>query len=177
MLSDAYLDVPPIRANFVQGANGRLADEAGSSRGISNPTDLQRLLELRVLSDILVTDGKTARLEQYKIPKSTDLAVITRRGYTPRASVSSHRYLELRQSPEAAIGHLIELGYQRILLELGPKVFAEIVKAGIPVELCLTNTGGSDPQLDKLGIGSAELVFQETHGDTRFTIWRQIQSL
>ena len=173
----AYQDVPKVRANMVQGANGVFVDANGSSRGISNPLDRERLLELRKLADVVVTDGETARLEAYRIPLGADLAVITRTGFKPAAGSSTRKYLEIRMSPDEAIKYLLQLGYCRILLEVGPSVLSEIVAAGLVDELCLTNTDSSKPALSALGIASAELVHHEQLQDTSFGVWREIQAL
>ncbi len=177
MLPEPYLRVPHVRANLVQGAAGVFVDSNGSSRGISNRTDLVRLLDLRKLADVVVTDGETARKEGYRVPKTSDLAVITAAGYSPKSTDSNHKYIELRLNPGAAIQRLLDEGYTRILLELGPNLVAALVDDGMIDELCLTNSQGSTPDLHKLGIYSAELVFDEVAEDTRFSIWNQIRSL
>jgi riboflavin biosynthesis pyrimidine reductase len=177
MLPAAYTNPPRVRANLVQGANSLFVDSNNSSRGISNEIDRERLLELRRLADIVVTDGETARLEQYRIPMTCDLAVITRGGYTPAPGKSTHSYLEVRESPTAAIERLISLGYRSILLEVGPRLIRQLVANGLLDELCLTNTAFSKPQLTDLGIARAVEEYRQTSGDTTFTLWREIQPL
>jgi riboflavin biosynthesis pyrimidine reductase len=175
VLPAAYLEVPSVRANLVQGPAGITKDSNGSSRGISNATDLARLLELRQLADVVLTDGQTARLEAYKVPKSCDLAVFTKTGFTPASNTSSHKYLELRMSPVDAVRELLRLGYKRILLECGPGSLRQIIDADLLDQLCLTNTGGSEASLESLGIASAVELFSQTLDDTAFGIWAQIQ--
>ena len=177
MLPDAYVSPPAVRANLVQGGGGTFVDANGSSRGISNDQDRARLLQLRQLCDVLVTDGETARLENYGVPKSCDLAVITKRGFTPRQSDTEHHYIELNLSPAIAIAELEQRGYKSILLEVGPALLTEIFKARLVDELCLTNTQHSQPDLARLGIASAQCVYQEVVEDTSFTVWREIQPL
>ena len=128
-------------------------------------------------ADVVVTDGETARLEAYRIPISADLAVITRSGFEPVAGGSTKKYLELRMDPTEAIKHLLELGFKRILLEVGPNILGELVAAGLVDELCLTNTEHSTPALSALGIATAELVHHEQLQDTSFGVWREIQAL
>ena len=176
MLDHIYLDAPAVRANLVQGALGEFVDEWGSSRGISNSLDLERLLALRAFSDVVVTDGETARKELYRVPRVADLAVITRKGYTPRASDSGRKYVELRQSPQDAVRSLIDSGYKRILLEVGPNLLRSLVLAGLVDQICLTNTGGSSADLSGLGVTSARQAFVEREVDTTFTVWSEIQT-
>ena len=176
MLNQIYLDVPRVRANMVQGGSGEFVDKSGSSRGISNALDLERLLALRTLSDVVVTDGETARKEQYRVPRQADLAVITKCGFTPRDSDSAQKYVELRMHPAEAVGALIESGYQRILLEVGPNILHSLVEAGLVDQICLTNTSGSNADLSCLGVRMAKQVFIERDGDTTFTLWGEIQS-
>lgn len=177
MLPAAYLSPPPVRANLVQGVGGVFTDSQGSSRGISNQADLARLLDLRALCDIVVTDGETARLERYRVPLTCDLGVITRVGYSPAPSSSTQKYIELKTTPSKAVRELLDLGYKRILLEVGPKVLAALISDGLVEELCLTNTNDSKPDLSKLHIAAANLVYQERQQDTGFTIWSQIQGV
>jgi riboflavin biosynthesis pyrimidine reductase len=176
-LPEAYSNPPRVRANLVQGRAAIFVDENGSSRGLSNPFDLERLLALRQLSDVVVTDGETARLEKYTVPRSADLAVITRLGFQPAASVSKHKYIELIKSPTAAIEDLLKNGYERVLSEAGPNLVRSLISADLVDELCLTNTNGSQAQLEPLGIESAKLLFSEVIGDTTFTLWGEIQSV
>ena len=171
----SYKDAPHVRVNLVQGPNGALTDSDGSSRGISNPLDKELLLALRGFCDVLVTDGETARREQYKVPLNADLAVITRIGYTPAAGTSKHRYVRLTADLSESVAELRRGGYEHLLLEVGPGLLRE---HWVSIdELCLTNTGNSSPDLASLGIAQATLVSEEINGDTRFTRWTQIQGI
>lgn len=177
MLPTIYLSPPSVRANLVQGPNGVFEDGSGSSRGISNEQDRIRLLELRKLCDVVVTDGETARTENYRVPKACDLAVITRSGFTPAESGSDRKYLELRSSPALAIQTLKDSGYERILLEVGPSLIRELIAADVIEQLCLTNTRNSEANLSALGVAGAALVHQENDGDTTFTVWGEIRAV
>jgi len=177
MLDEVYQRPPAVRANLVQGAGGVFIDDVGSSRGISNSLDRERLLDLRRLCDVLVTDGETARTEQYRIPRFCDLAVITRSGFTPAAGESTKKYLEFRSSPVSAIQKLQDLGYERILLEVGPNLLRELMAAGMVDQLCLTNTSFTGPDLSRLGVTAAKLRLSETKGDTTFSVWDEIRAV
>lgn len=176
MLPEIYLTPPIVRANLVQGLRGVFADGTGSSRGISNEQDRDRLLELRKLCDVVVTDGETARTENYRVPKVCDLAVITRFGFTPADSESDRKYIELRSSPSFAIQALKDSGYERILLEVGPSLIRELIASNSIDQLCMTNTADSVANLSVLGIAGASLMHQENDGDTTFTVWSEIRA-
>jgi riboflavin biosynthesis pyrimidine reductase len=176
MLDDVYLAAPRVRANLVQGGAGEFVDETGSSRGISNAVDLERLLQLRELCDVVVTDGETARRELYRVPRNCDLAVITRSGYSPRLSESKRNYLEIRESPAEAIRSLVKLGYKRILLEVGPNLLKALVEENLVDQICMTNTGGSTADLSDLGVRFSRQSLLEIVGDTTFTVWDEIQT-
>jgi riboflavin biosynthesis pyrimidine reductase len=176
-LPDAYLKIPLVRANLVQGKASTFVDAAGSSRGISNSIDRDRLLALRELADVVVTDGETARLEKYRVPLACDLAVITRIGFRPTPGKSEHLYIELNKSPQEALADLVSRGYERILLEAGPTVVRSLIAADLIDELCLTNTQGSAPNLLSLGIENAKLLFSQEIGDTSFSVWSEIQGV
>jgi riboflavin biosynthesis pyrimidine reductase len=169
-----YAELHGVRVNLVQGLGGVTSDANGSSRGISNSDDRDLLLHLRSLADVLLTDGETARLERYKIPKNSDLAVFTRKGYVPETGTSEHRLIEIADESLAnAIDVLKTLGYQRILIEAGPNLLRDSWHAFD--ELCLSNTSGSTADLDTLGIAQAKLVATQSKNDATFTVWREIQ--
>lgn len=169
-----YVALDGVRVNLVQGQDGVTADPSGSSRGISNPDDRQLLLHLRTLADVVLTDGETARLERYKVPKTSDLAVFTRKGYVPEPGNSNHRLIEISDETLAgAVDVLKTLGYRRILLEAGPNLLRSSWQAFD--ELCLTNTATSKADLSALGISQAKLNEEQIVGDATFTVWREIQ--
>lgn len=49
----------------------------GDSKQISNLADLGTLIELRKAADVIVTTGKTARVEKYKTSKHAPISVLT----------------------------------------------------------------------------------------------------
>ena len=174
-LPAAYLNPPTTRANLVQGAEGAFTDSQESSRGLSNSKDLERLLALRKLADVVVADGQTARLENYAIPNACDLAVFTKKGFTPKPGASRRNYLELRMGAVEAITELLNRGYSRILIETGPTQLAAIIEAHLLNQLCLTNTQDSQPVLNVLQISDAREIYCEPLADTTFRIYDQIQ--
>ncbi len=172
---ELYSPAPGVRVNLVQSIGGVFVDDSGSSRGISNDLDRELLLYLRTLSDVVVTDGETARREKYRVPRVCDLAVITREGYEPEPRESGHKYLQFPGlSPAQVVSELQKLGYSRILLEVGPNLVRELIQANLVDQLCLTNTNGSVPELRELGAAGWRSDFELLEGDTRFSAWSPI---
>jgi hypothetical protein len=58
-----------FRANFVTNSKAQFTGPNNSSRDLSNQVDFALLLNLRSLTDVIVTDAATARAENYKPSK------------------------------------------------------------------------------------------------------------
>ena len=69
-LAAAYGNWSGIRSNHVITQSGMFSGSDGSSRTISSKEDRELLLEIRSRSDLIVVDAATARLEQYRTPRS-----------------------------------------------------------------------------------------------------------
>lgn len=65
------------RLNFAVDAAGRYFGESSSSGDVSSELDRLLLGKLRSLADIIVTSGKTARLEKYRSSKHAPIAIFT----------------------------------------------------------------------------------------------------
>lgn len=68
------------RANFVIDSAGQSFGANGDSSDISNQVDRLLLGKLRSLADVIVTSGKTARIERYKSSKHAPIAIFTQSG-------------------------------------------------------------------------------------------------
>lgn len=108
------------------GSQGEVANPEGGSSGIGNTTDKKLLGALRANAEIVLTSGKTARLERYRMPKSADLAIFTNQGVEELCLTPSppQQLIVFGQehavSFSDAIDYLKTIGYQRIHLEFGP---------------------------------------------------------
>ncbi|MEO0313116.1 MAG: hypothetical protein RL140_346 [Actinomycetota bacterium] len=166
----AYTDLFGVRLNMVVNGDGEFTDESGSSRGISNDLDRRLIGHLRRQSDVVVTGGKTARKEQYRVPSHCSLAVISN-----SFELVDDRYIRLDE-PETAISKLNELGFERILLETGPSLSKYFLESGLVEEFCLTVTGGSLEAAAKTMAAfnvELELVSAVEVEGTLFTRWRR----
>ena len=173
--TERYKPLQGVRLNMVAGADGSFVDENRSSRGISSDIDRELLVHLRKLCDVVVTGGETARVESYLKPKSSSLAIISRRP----VEISDSITLTPPPSTEVAawcIAELNRLGFNRILLEVGPSLAREFLKSDLVDEFCLT-LPESAPKVGSSVMGQLEshLQLAGSHSieGTLFTIWRR----
>jgi len=167
---DSYTDLDGVRLNMVVSGIGGFVDETGSSRGISNELDRKLIGHLRRRSDVVVTGGNTARVEQYRVPSHCALAVISN-----SFTIEDDRFISL-DSPETAITKLRELGFSRILLETGPSLSKFFLERGDVDEFCLTVTSGDRAIAAKTvaALNSNFHLFDATEIEsTLFTRWRR----
>lgn len=136
-------------ASMVVGETGSAISEHGSSKGLGNQTDLSLLKWFRSRSEIVLTSGKTAEADNYRFPRSTGLAILTRsdRSYqslgNDKAKVLFLKHLD---SYAAAIDELTSLGLSRIHCEFGPSGFVELVKLNL-VDGFISSTSKSGIEL------------------------------
>ncbi len=163
-----------VRSNHVLDAHGNFSGSDGSSRSISTKEDRELLLALRSISDLIVVDASTARLEQYRAPKSrTPLAIFSLSGDftnipavenslsptylftgtgSPQCSENSKAIIvQASESPFKGFLEWAEAqSLEAILLEAGPTLTAKAFEAGIVRQSAVTRTGllpNADPFL------------------------------
>ena len=110
---------------------GAVANEAGTSAGIGNSTDKDLLAALRSHSEIVLTSGKTARADRYRMPKTADLAVLTRSGIDelqlePKPGQRLIILGDQATSYLSALDQLKDLGYRNVHVEYGPTGFRQV---------------------------------------------------
>ena len=77
---DLLANYPPlvgVRLNIAISATGKVAGSSGSSNDVSNPLDRSLLVELRRLSDVILTTGLTARAEGIRRSKHAPIVIVT----------------------------------------------------------------------------------------------------
>ena len=121
------LEAGAITASLVVDHLGSAQGALGNSHGIGNETDRQLLLWFRSNAEVVLTSGATAIAEDYRMPSSCDLAILTRQ---PKGNFSidpRDRKLIIMQCDFAeGLNKLQELGYRRIHTEFGPTGFIEL---------------------------------------------------
>lgn len=124
--------VGPLTASLVVSELGSATGSSGSSKGLGNRTDLELLKWFRSRSEIVLTSGKTAELENYRYPASAELAILSRssRSYDSLGEDKSRvLFLDGLESYPQAIEALKEQGYSKVHCEFGPSGFNDLVSA------------------------------------------------
>ena len=172
---DTYLEIVGVRLNMVANGDLSFVGPDGSSRSISNSTDRELIVRLRSISDVYITGGNTARTEHYQTPAKGKLAVVSRTKLgDPNQIWLNPPAKELL--PIWTIVELRRLGYQRILLEVGPTLAKQFLEADCVDEFCLTITQGDlDSAKAAVSLLGAKLELAEHFevDGTLFTKWRR----
>lgn len=116
-----------VTASLVVDHLGSAVGTDGNSRGIGNETDRKLLLWLRHRAEVVLTSGATAIAEDYKMPSSCDLALLTRRNEQSFSiDPNDRKLIFLHGHYFEGVEQLQELGYRRIHTEFGPSGFVEL---------------------------------------------------
>jgi hypothetical protein len=127
-----------ITASLVCDEQGRTVSALGSSKGLGNATDLELLIALRRQASVVLTSGATFRADQYRFPRSADLAVLSRQSVD--IEVPAGRKLHLIASGFGeAIDELLNRQYGRIHVEYGLAGITEVVAKGLLDALFLSS--------------------------------------
>lgn len=150
-LLDAYGRLPGVRLNMIVNESLQFSGADGSSRSISNGIDRELLIRLRQLSDLVITDVATAKLEDYKQSKFVAIEVWSEsgdfRGLDQLQQDPSKRPLifnKIENLAQAIRDRL--LGNQAVLLETGPTLTKKLASLDLIDEVCLTVSEISDRQ-------------------------------
>lgn len=143
-LLDAVAAGAPITASLVVSTEGEFTGSQGSSKELSDPTDRLWLSALRRRSEVVITSGKTFRVERYAMPKTADLAILSRSKLElshlePKSGQRLHVLAEQR-SYLSAVWHLGSLGYRRIHVEFGPAGIGELIRSNLEFTLFLSGS-------------------------------------
>jgi len=175
-LLDSQKRLNGVRANFVVNNQGHFTGESGSSREISNENDLVLLKKLRSLSDVIVTDAKTARMEQYRPSKFAPIEIWSKTG--DFTGLTAEQGLSFRITPDVVrtISELVNI-YRSVLLETGPTLTNLLGNAKAIDELKLTVVGAPSQQdailtassaKESLGLNYLKLIECQSLGDSWF---------
>lgn len=122
-----YVSGYSVTASLVADEFGSTVSSQGNSKGIGNDTDLALLIALRRQSEVILTSGKTFRCDQYKFPRSADLAVLTTQNLEIEAP-AGQRLTLLRNGYTSSIRELKNAGYSRIHIEYGVTGISKLVE-------------------------------------------------
>lgn len=163
----AWPDQLCLRANFVSSLDGA-AEVDGRTGGLGSPADKAVFAHLRATCDVVVVGAGTVTSERYRpapVPIAVVSARLslspTDRLFAPAAGLATPLVLTCAAAPadrRAALSHHAEVidcggeivdlrlvvaelqrrGLRRLLCEGGPRLFADLLAAGLVDELCLT---------------------------------------
>ncbi len=160
----AYGNWSGIRSNHIITQSGKFSGSDGSSRSISSKEDRELLLEIRSRSELIVVDAATARLEQYRTPRSeARLAIFSLTGdfdgipaiqdqANPVFLFSStsikadqtrsiNLHVQIGSKPfDGFLNWANSNGFGSILLEAGPTLTALAFEAGVVGQSAITRT-------------------------------------
>jgi hypothetical protein len=160
---DALVSGVRISASLVVSEAGEFSGEEGSSKTLSINADKLWLSALRRNSQIVLTSGKTFRIEQYRMPRTANLAVLTRSeldlsGLTPGPEQRIH-LLQSSNSFESSVADVQGLGYERVHIEFGPTGIAALLRSELAFTLFLSgpSTQSVERAAERLGAKVTQL--------------------
>lgn len=192
----AFPDGPWLRANFVSTLDGSATGVDGLSGSINTPADKKAYAAQRRCADVVLVGAGTARAESYQAG-SVPLAVVSGRGHLPEQLVGCDDVVLVTCAASGRTqgegvwicgkdevdlrevrGRLHAHGWNHVLCEGGPSLFADAMAAGIVDELALTLAprvvAGSGPRVtkgDALDLDLTPIVLLEEDG-TVLGLWR-----
>ena len=198
-LAAAYGNWSGIRSNHVITQSGEFSGSDRSSRSISTKEDRELLVEIRSRTDLIVVDATTARLEQYRTPRSgASLAIFSLSGNfedipvvdDQEASVflfsasadrinredSKNVHVQILGKPfDGFLTWANSNRFKSILLEAGPTLTALAFEAGIVRQSAVTRspiTSSDTPETQHNPFDKdAVLVSFAQSEDASFSLW------
>lgn len=169
---------PWLRVNMVSTVDGAATGANGKTGSINNPADKRGFDTLRALADAVVVGAGTARAEGYR-EEAVPLVLVSRRGEVPerlrnaapgkvllatcatapalqesRELLGTEHVLLLGEEEVDLVAlreALVDRGLRHLLSEGGPRLLADLVRAGVVDELCLSVVpglvGGDHPRI------------------------------
>jgi hypothetical protein len=165
---DAIAAGATISASLVVSELGEFTGVLGSSQGISDSVDRAWLSRLRRNSQVVLTSGETFRVEQYRMPKTADLAVLTRgdldtTALEPKPGQRFH-LLKDSDSFESSVADVQELGYRSIHIEFGPTGIAALVKSQLRFSLFLSGPSWRSIEIAAQSLGAHPIQLCQVDG-------------
>lgn len=143
-------------ASLVCSPSGEFVDEHGTSKGLGGPVDKQWLISLRRSSAVVLTSGKTFRAEEYRMPKKSDLAVLSKSSVDTQTLnlQPGQRVIQFEHSSySSAATELVRDGYRRIHIEYGPQGMRSLIESGFEFDLWLSGDSDKAVQLGASHLG------------------------
>ena len=123
-----------VAANLVVGKDGSTTLN-GSSAGLSFSADRQRFHQLRAEFDVLVIGGNTARNEPYQ---KTPIPLIVLSSHPLTTNLQTNPLAQQWDLPLEEVISRAQVEFGDILIEAGPNLLSQLIKAHLLNELYLT---------------------------------------
>jgi len=162
-LIPSQLNLGPITATLVVGADGEHVGQDGTSRSLGGPFDFEWFVSVRRRAEVILTSGRTYLDEAYVVPANAKLAVFSRRLREADLAPGVIHISERQASTfRDAVNHLLSLGFERIHCEFGPTGFLGLTSESM-VEAYLSSEtiGGIERFTAKHGV---EFEVVSSHG-------------
>ena len=127
-----------VTASLVCDEIGNTISSDGSSSGLGNETDLALLVAMRRQAQVIVTSGRTLRADNYRFPKSADLAVLTNQQFEIHAP-EGQKLIVANSGYEQLIQQLSTSGYTRMHVEYGVTGIKELIEGNALDALLLSS--------------------------------------
>lgn len=150
-------------ASLVCSASGEFVDTRGTSKDLGGEVDKLWLRTLRSHCDVVLTTGKTFRLEQYRMPRKADLGVLSRSpvGKANLDLSDSQQLIEFKELDYiGAALDLLQRGYRNIHVEYGSTGISSLLQSTFEFDLWLSGLTDSSVELgaQRLGVRSNILL-------------------
>lgn len=122
-----------ITGSLVVGSRGETIGPRGNSSGLATKTDRSLLVWLRSRSEIVLTGGLTAEIENYSMPSQAGLAIFTasKRNYPQLVERLDEVVWPKADNYSGALNQLCIMGFTMIHTEFGTAGFVELVTADL----------------------------------------------
>ena len=133
-----------ITASMVVDEAGSHIGPDGTSKSLGGESDFELLMLFRKRAGTVLTTGLTARSENYRLPSSSALAILTRSAIEtlPKPlQVQQVRVLgkETPLTPDEAVQELITSGQTPIHIEFGPNALRETLRSRTDVRAFISS--------------------------------------
>jgi riboflavin biosynthesis pyrimidine reductase len=135
-------------ASMVLDSKGNHVGVDGTSKSISNSEDIKLLMALRAKCDVIVTTGKTARIEAYKASRFAPIAIVSRQpkpldGIPAFSQTGAFESIVLKSEGleldfDELGRQLTSLGFNKFLFEGGPSTMSQLLRSNVASELVLS---------------------------------------
>ncbi len=132
-LEFSALNPGPVTGSLVVGSRGETIGPGGNSNGLASKTDRSLLVWFRSRSEIVLTGGLTAEIENYGMPSQARLAIFTasKRNYPQLAESLDEVVWPRAENYFGALQQLSVMGFTMIHTEFGAAGFVDLVMADV----------------------------------------------